>query len=103
MEKGQKKRGGYQHKMKVLSLVDRNTGRARSFVVDNLKVATLMPILKENIAKEAIVLTDEAGYYTSLGKHFSQHEHVRHSIGEYAYGPIHTNTIEATSPCSSAE
>lgn len=94
MEPGKTKKHGYAHKMKVLALVDRNTGQARSMVVDNLKLSTLMPILKENIAKEAVVLTDEAAYYTSLGKHFSQHEHVRHSIGEYVYGPIHTNTIE---------
>lgn len=87
------KRGG-SHKMKVLSLVDRNTGRAKSFVVDDVKAATLMPILKANIAKEAVLMTDEHSAYQSIGKEFSQHEHVRHSIGEYAYGPISTNQIE---------
>lgn len=93
-EPGKTKKRGAAHKMKVLSLVDRNTGRARSFVVDDVKLGTLLPIIKENIAKEAVVLTDESNTYYSLKDHFSQHEHVRHSIGEYGYGPIHTNTIE---------
>jgi len=85
---------GYQHKMKVLSLVDRNSGQARSMVVDNLKTATLLPILQANIAKEAVLLTDDAGWYRTMGKHFAQHESVNHVAGEYGRGPIHTNTIE---------
>lgn len=94
IEPGDKVRMGSGHKMKVLSLVDRNTGRARSFVVDDVKASTLAPIINANLAKEAILMTDEATAYISIGKNFSQHEHVRHSIGEYGYGPIHTNTIE---------
>ena len=39
----------------------RATGRARSMVVDNLKASTLVPILRANIAKEARIMTDEAG------------------------------------------
>lgn len=89
-----KKHGGGQHKMKVLALVDRNTGRSRAFVVDDVKAATLAPIINANLAKEAVLLTDEHVAYQSIGKGFSQHERVRHSIGEYGYGPIHTNTIE---------
>ena len=93
-EPGKPAKRGAQHKLKVLSLVDRNTGRVRSVVVDDLKLATLLPIIKDNIAKEAVVLTDESNTYYSLKDHFSQHEHVRHGIGEYGYGPIYTNTIE---------
>lgn len=85
---------GAQHKMKVLSLVDRNTGRARSFVVDNVKAETLGPIVNANLAKEAVLLTDEHVAYIPIGKGFSQHEHVRHARKEYAYGPISTNTVE---------
>ena len=60
-----KKGRGYAHKRKVLALVDRSTGRAKSMVVDDLKAKTLVPILKENIAAEATVYTDEAGQYQS--------------------------------------
>ena len=58
---GEKKGRGYAHKYKVLSLVNRSTGRAKSIVVDDLKAKTLTPMLKENIAVEAKVYTDEAG------------------------------------------
>ena len=92
--KGEKKGRGYAHKHKLLSLVDRSTGRAKSIVVDDLKTTTLLPILKENIAKEAVVFTDEAGQYKYLSKDFASHDFVRHGQGEYGRGVVHTNTIE---------
>ena len=95
--KGEKKGRGYAHKHKVLSLVDRTTGQKRSLVVGDLSAKTLTPILRENIAKEARVMTDEAGQYTKLGAHFAGHDYVRHGAGEYVNLEdrlIHTNTIE---------
>ena len=92
--KHSKKGRGYAHKHKVLALVDRDTGRAKSMVVDDLKAKTLFPILKENIAKEATVYTDEAGQYRHLDRDFADHAFVRHGLGEWGRGPIHTNTIE---------
>ena len=92
--KHSKKGRGYAHKHKVLALVDRETGRAKSMVVDDLKAKTLVPILKENIAKEATVYTDEAGQYRYLDRDFADHAFVRHGLGEWGRGPVHTNTIE---------
>jgi len=92
--KGEKKGRGYAHKFKVLSLVDRETGKARSVVVNDLKIKTLTPILLEGIAREAHVMTDEAGQYVHLRRHFADHGVVRHNIGEYGRGKTHTNTIE---------
>jgi hypothetical protein len=40
------------------------------------------------------VTTDEAGQYAHLGKHFTEHDYVRHSAGEYGRGHVHTNTVE---------
>jgi len=48
--------------MKVLSLVDRDSGKVKSIVIDNLRTSTLGPILRENIAKEARLMSDEARY-----------------------------------------
>ena len=93
-DKGRPVKRGYAHKHKVLALVDRTSGKARSMVVDDLKAKTLTPILLENISKEATVYTDEAGQYRRLGDEFADHDFVRHSAGEYGRGPIHTNTIE---------
>lgn len=92
-----KRGGGYHHKNKILSLVDRTTGQARSIVVDDVKAATLVPILKANIAHEARVMTDEASQYKKLNQHFAGHAYTKHSQGEYVSRvdpTIHTNTIE---------
>jgi len=95
--KGEKRGRGYHHKNKVLSLVDRETGKARSIVVDDLKATTLIPILKANISREARILTDEAAHYNSVSQHFADHAYTRHGAGEYVSmvdRSIHTNTIE---------
>jgi transposase-like protein len=87
------KRGG-QHKMKVLALVDRDTGRARAQVVDHLSKKDILPILKRNIAREARLSTDEAGYYTGMDQFFAEHLSVNHGADEYVRGEAHTNTLE---------
>jgi len=86
-------RGGVQHKLKVLSLVQRS-GPARSIVVDKVDIKTIIPILEKNIAQESHVMTDEHGIYRHLGTIFGGHGMVRHQVGEYACGKTHTNTIE---------
>jgi transposase-like protein len=80
--------------MKVLTLVDRTTGRAKSMVVDDLKIATLLPILKANISAEATIHTDEAMQYDNLNKHFAAHASVNHGAEEYVRGDVTTNTVE---------
>lgn len=98
VKKAKNARGG-SHKMKVLTLVDRETKRAKSIVVDDLKKSTLIPILQENIAREAYVMTDEARQYQDIGagKVFDAHGWTNHSAGQYvdyADKEIHTNTVE---------
>ncbi|NOR61021.1 MAG: IS1595 family transposase [Rhodobacteraceae bacterium] len=85
---------GYAHKNAMLALVDRTTGQSKSFVVKDVKASTLLPILRENIAKEAIVYTDEAKQYTKVGEEFAEHDFTTHSKGNYVRGNVHTNTIE---------
>jgi hypothetical protein len=81
----------------VLSLVDRTTGEARSFVVKDLRMATIVPIVDANVAREAWLMTDEAKRYTTIGWNFSGHGVVNHSKEEYVSAfdaRVHTNTIE---------
>jgi transposase-like protein len=94
-KKGAKKpKGGTGHKRAVLSLVERG-GHVRSFHVPDAKVATILPIVNDNIAREARVMTDDAvAYYNRLG-HFAAHETVGHAAGEYVRGEVHTNTVES--------
>jgi transposase-like protein len=93
-EPGKEKKRAYHHKMKVLTLIDRETAQARSVVVNDLKPATIEPIIKENIAREARLMTDEAGHYLRIGKTFAQHGVVQHVNKEYVRGDVHTNTAE---------
>jgi transposase-like protein len=88
---------GYAHKRKILSLIDRNSGHARSMVVDNVDAKTIVPILQENIDKEARVMTDEAGQYCHINEDFAGHGVVCHSQGEYVSQKdrtIHVNCAE---------
>lgn len=87
-------RNVYHHKMKVLSLIDRETGQARSFVVDKLRAYDVVPILKANIDRETRMVTDQAPWYKHIGNDFAGHESVDHSIDEYVRGDVTTNTVE---------
>jgi transposase-like protein len=86
---------GYDHKMKVVSLVERG-GKKRSFHVANVTAKTLKPILNAQISKVARLMTDDAKVYTKVGREFAQHGIVNHSAGEYVRGDITTNTVESS-------
>ena len=85
--------GGFAHKNAVMTLVQRG-GSARSFHVDSTKAADLLPIIKANVAPGTQIMTDEAGQYAHLSRHFASHDFVRHGAGEYGRGTVHTNTVE---------
>jgi transposase-like protein len=95
--KGAPKKRAFHHKMKVLALVDRETGRARTMVIDNVNAATLMPIVLDNVAREARIMTDEHSGYRSIKDHFAGHGTTSHGRGEYVNledRTIHSNTVE---------
>lgn len=95
--KGAPKKRAFHHKMKVLALVDRNSGRARTMVVDNVRAETLMPIVIANVAREARVMTDEHSGYRDMKLHFAGHGTTSHGKGQYvdlADRSIHSNTVE---------
>ncbi len=85
---------GFHGKMKVLALVDRETGKSKAFVVDHVTTSVILPILAENISREARLCTDDHGVYRRARRLFAEHGVVRHSKGQYGVGEIHTNTIE---------
>lgn len=80
--------------MKVVALVDRDSGRSRAFVIDRLNSAAITPIVLRNIDREARLATDEAHVYRFAGRHFVEHKAVNHKAGEYVRGNVHTNTVE---------
>ena len=85
--------GGFTHKKKVLSLVERG-GRARSIKIEAVTMREILPIVFANVARETHVMTDEGSTYKKLSDYFAAHSAVFHGVGEYARGKAHTNTIE---------
>jgi transposase-like protein len=83
-----------REKRAVLTLVDRNSGQARSFHVASSAAYDLAPIIRANLSKEARLITDQASWYKKLGEEFASHETVDHSVHEYVRGDVTTNTVE---------
>jgi transposase-like protein len=95
--KGAPVKRAFHHKMKVLALVDRDSGKARTMVIENVNASTLMPIVLENVAREARVMTDEHSGYRDMHKFFAAHGTTSHGRGEYVNlkdRSIHSNTVE---------
>ncbi|WP_256806995.1 IS1595 family transposase [Bradyrhizobium sp. Bra64] len=97
---GQPKTGrrAWSNKNVVLTLVERG-GSARSFHVDGVRVGDLMPIIRENLSREAQLMTDEANAYKFIAETDGlDHSTVTHSKDEYVRREgdkvISTNTVE---------
>ena len=78
----------------VLGMVERQ-GHVVAKVVPNLKIKTVMPIIRENIpSTHTEVYTDELAVYERVHWAGYKHRTIRHGQGVYGIGSIHTNTIE---------
>jgi transposase-like protein len=93
-KKGKPIRGAYHHKMAVLGLVDRESGRARLFHVTQASGGNIQPIVLDNLSREARLMTDQAMMYRKIGREFAEHSSVDHEAKEYVRGDITTNTVE---------
>lgn len=80
--KGVEKKRAFHHKMKVLALVDRDTGKARTMVIDDVKAETLMPLVMANVEREARIMTDEHSGYRDVKRYFAGHGTTSHGKGE---------------------
>jgi transposase-like protein len=93
-----KSRMAIRNMNKVISLIDRSTGRSASVVFNgNLSAAAIAPIVAEYVAKEAHLMTDEAHFYKVIGREYASHTYVSHGAGEYVRkgdAAIHSNTVE---------
>jgi transposase-like protein len=84
---------GPRDKRAIVSLVERG-GSVRSFHIENADKATTDRIVRENIARESRLHTDESRLYIGSDEHFAAHETVKHSAGEYVRDDVHTNSAE---------
>ena len=93
---GPYKKGGKRGpagKRAIVALVERG-GSARTFHVDLCTKETVQQIIRENVAPETRLHTDESRLYTNIDQHVAEHETVKHSDGEYARGDVTTNRVE---------
>jgi transposase-like protein len=93
---------GHAHKDAMLSLVDHTTDQPKSFVIKDVTKATLLPILRKNIAKEAKVSTDEAKQYTDIEAHFAGHDFTTTAQASMAVALSTLTRLRAISASSSA-
>lgn len=89
------KRGrGAEGKTPVFGVVQRQ-GSIRAKVVDDVRITTLLPLLKSLARKGATISTDDSTSYLRLKKLGFKHGTVKHGEGKYVQGAIHTNTIDS--------
>jgi transposase-like protein len=86
-------KGGHAHKMTVLGLVDRDSGKCRMYHVDKPGKA-IQTIVLDNLSREARLMTDEHVMYRRIGREFAEHGSVMHYNKEYVRGDVFTNTVE---------
>ena len=85
----------YTDKLPVFSLINAETGEARSRVVPDIKGHTLRKVMAEQVDMAASHLqTDEGSWYQAIGREFAAHTTVNHSIGEYSRQGTSTNRVE---------
>jgi transposase-like protein len=88
-----KGRSGPANKRAVLALLERG-GEVRTFHVDRADKVTVTQIVRENVAHESILHTDESRLYSGSDEHFSGHETVKHSADEWVRAGVTTNRVE---------
>lgn len=94
-----KGRGYTGNKIAVVSLVERG-GEVRSTVTSKVTGKVIDDLLRENVAQDAHLNTDESALYAKAGKHVASHATVNHSEKDYAHydyrtdRTVTTNTVE---------
>lgn len=95
-----KRRKKYQeqcidNKTAVMGFVERE-GKGRLTVIGG---NTFKESVRENVGKEAIVITDSHLGYIGLGSEYRQHLSVNHSIMQFRDGLAYTNSVEGFFSC----
>jgi transposase-like protein len=84
--------GGFDKRI-IVSLVERH-GSVKSFHVGAADKVVVGGIIRDHVAKESRLHTDESKLYPAVGREFAAHETVQHRAGEYVRDDVHTNSAE---------
>ncbi len=79
-------------KTAVVGAKDRTTKKVAATVVNATDAETLQGFVADNADPDATVYTDDASAYDTLP---FDHAVIKHSLGEYVRGDVHTNGIES--------
>jgi transposase-like protein len=91
LEKGR----GTAGKKVVIGMRERG-GRTLAMPIADTTVKTIHKAIHSNVELGSTLYTDEhAAYQDFKGSLFFQHDSINHSSGEYAKGPVNTNSIES--------
>jgi transposase-like protein len=94
--KGNNKRGRGSKKTPVFAAVERGGGIRRR-IVANVTGETLKDEIRSVVDPRAGIITDELNLYRGIGKDFQGgHRMIRHKLGIYVRGDVHTNTVESS-------
>ena len=93
-KQGRERKQGFGHKMRVVSLLDKRTGKVRSIDAKGLVRDEVANIVRDNVERESTLVTDEARHYWAVGREFADHRKVFHGIGNYSRDGFTTNDIE---------
>lgn len=86
-------KAAHSSKRSVVALVERGA-KVRAFHVDRADQITVAQIVRENVAQETRLHTDESRLYHTALEYVADHRTVHHASGEYVRGDVHTNTVE---------
>jgi transposase-like protein len=82
-----------REKQAIVALVQRGAD-VRTFPVNKVNKRTLNALLRRQVSKKSYLMTDDSNIYPAVGKKFTRHQSVNHSIEEYVRGDAHVNTAE---------
>jgi hypothetical protein len=86
--------GTIQNKTMVMGLIERGGNLKLITMGKEAGVTILQPVIKDNVDKDAVVITDSSTSYTGLANDYAGHEIVNHAGDEYVRDIFYTNTIE---------
>lgn len=85
-------------KRPVFSLLERESGKVRSFPIERVTIANVKEIMREHVEVGSTVQTDENNVYHFARQEFAKHDTVMHRNKEYSRYEngrhITTNTVE---------
>ena len=88
------KRGKIFNNRPILALVERG-GSVRTVHVAVADQNTVCALVRENVARESHVHTDESKLYNKALMDVRRHKTVTHTANEYVCGDVTTNTVES--------